>query len=69
MVLTDEGVLVEFLQMRGGRGGPVDNLAVVHIRLREMSDRRVRPVAVFDGAWWPEGGKKKKKKGDDMDWK
>lgn len=51
MVLTDEGVLVEFLQMRGGRGGPVDNLAVVHIRLREMSDRRVRPVAVFDGAW------------------
>lgn len=48
--LTDEGVLVELLQVGGGARRPVDDLPLVDLGLREELHGGVRPVRVFDGA-------------------
>ena len=54
--LTDEGVLVELLEVRGGRWWPVDELAPVDVGLSEELHRRVRPVPMFDRPWKEGGG-------------
>lgn len=46
--LTDEGVLVELLQVRRGLRRPVDDLAAVDVGLSEVLHRRVRPVPMLD---------------------
>lgn len=46
--LTDEGVLVELLQVRRGLRRPVDDLAVIDIGLREILRRRVGSVSMLD---------------------
>lgn len=49
--LTDKGVLVELLQVRGGLWRSVDDLAIIDIGLSEVFDRCVRSVSMLDGTW------------------
>lgn len=46
--LTDEGVLVELLQVRGGSRRSVHDLSSVDVSLGEVFDGDVGPVAVLD---------------------
>lgn len=46
--LTNEGVLVELLQVRRGLRWSVDDLAIIDVGLSEILHRRVRSVPMLD---------------------
>lgn len=46
--LTDEGVLIELLQVRGGLGWPVDDLPFINVSLSEVFDGDVGSVAMLN---------------------
>lgn len=50
--LTNEGVLIELLQVQGGCWRPVDDLPIIDVSLSEVFHGDVRSVTMLDCTWW-----------------